>query len=205
MLSKQSLRRHFRQQRRSLSSSEQLRASLRLSARILLSPWFRSAKHIAFYWPADGELSVLPLMKQASKLGKTCYLPIVQNRQIIRNPSATQNNNLIFREYRPGFRLHRNRFGIPEPLPRYNTRPLAQLDAVLLPLVAFDANGNRLGMGAGFYDRAFALLKTHRPLKVGIAHEIQKAQSLPIDTWDVPLHAVITDRKIYRNKKFVCC
>ena len=73
---------------------------------------------------------------------------------------------------------------------------LSQLDIVLLPLLAFDDRGNRLGMGGGYYDRLFASRlhrKTKQPLRVGLAFDCQQAERLPMQAWDVPLHAVVTE------------
>ncbi len=90
--------------------------------------------------------------------------------------------------------LARNRFGIEEPLPGtpwINTRAL---DLVLAPLVAFDDHGHRLGMGGGFYDRHFGGLSDGlRPLLIGIAHEVQRADALPAAPWDVPLDGILTE------------
>ncbi len=89
-----------------------------------------------------------------------------------------------------------NRFGISEP--RTIATPLYanQLTLILLPLVAFDRSGNRLGMGAGYYDRALQALKHQvgtRPLLIGLAHSFQEVEKIDAQTWDVPLDAILTD------------
>ena len=103
-------------------------------------------------------------------------------------------NRMSFFVHRPEAPLTRNRFGIEEPplgAPWINTRAL---DLVLAPLVAFDDQGNRLGMGGGFYDRHFGNLpKCLRPLLVGVAHEVQRADALPAAPWDVPLDGILTE------------
>src|SRR5687767_13746260 len=91
--------------------------------------------------------------------------------------------------------MRRNRFGIPEPTGR-RCAP-QQLDLVLLPLVAFDRRGARLGMGGGFYDRTFAFLRVagrRKPRLVGLAHHFQEVAQLPREPWDVPLAAIVTER-----------
>jgi 5-formyltetrahydrofolate cyclo-ligase len=105
---------------------------------------------------------------------------------------------LVFVGWRPGGELRRNRFGIGEP--RGPRLPWRRLDLVLLPLVAFDAGGGRLGMGGGFYDRTFAALRARRgqwqrPALVGLAHGFQRVAALPREAWDVPLAAVATERR----------
>jgi 5-formyltetrahydrofolate cyclo-ligase len=74
--------------------------------------------------------------------------------------------------------------------------PLRKLDVVLLPLVAFDRRGNRLGMGGGFYDRTFAPRGRGRvsaPRLIGLAHGFQQVAELVDQPWDVPLRGVLTD------------
>jgi 5-formyltetrahydrofolate cyclo-ligase len=78
------------------------------------------------------------------------------------------------------------------------------LDLVLTPLVAFDAQGHRLGMGGGFYDRSFAYLLRHsrwlRPRLIGLAYDFQRQTRLPHQPWDVPLHAIATDHRLYLSR-----
>ena len=95
-----------------------------------------------------------------------------------------------------------NRYGIPEP--RVSARELMKaedLDLVLLPLVAFDKRGNRLGRGVGFYDKTLAFLHRRRHLRkphlLGLAHDFQRLSAVPTDDWDVPLDGVVTDRAVY--------
>ena len=71
----------------------------------------------------------------------------------------------------------------------------------MLPLVGFDRRGRRLGMGGGFYDRTFAFSRIRprlAPKLIGLAHDLQRVQQLPVEPWDVPLHGVVTDRQRYR-------
>jgi 5-formyltetrahydrofolate cyclo-ligase len=184
-LDKTSLRQQLRQHRRTLSATRQALAAQQISLRIMRTHWWRTATRIAFYWPADGEVSPLPLLRESLRSGKQCYLPVIEHKQ------------LLFREFRRGGKLKRNRYNIPEPKGT-TTCPADQLDVILLPLVAFDSQCNRLGMGAGFYDRTLASHSTRKPLRVGLAHELQKVAPLPTDPWDVPLHSIITDRRTYR-------
>ena len=88
----------------------------------------------------------------------------------------------------------RNRFGLREPLGRQVMRP-EKLDALLIPLVGFDANGQRLGMGGGFYDRLLARLQrgVKRPQLIGLAHRSQQVLALQTEQWDEPVDIVVTD------------
>jgi 5-formyltetrahydrofolate cyclo-ligase len=108
-----------------------------------------------------------------------------------------------FRRWTPATAMQPNRFGIPEPVDGLDI-PADRLELVLMPLVAYSATGTRLGMGAGYYDRAFAFALDHPdagPLLVGAAYSLQEVNSLPAQSWDVPLDAVITDRglRVFRE------
>jgi 5-formyltetrahydrofolate cyclo-ligase len=116
---------------------------------------------------------------------------------------ALHNRALWFLPYGRDTRLAPNRFGIPEPDVAAHTRCRARdLDLVLMPLVAYDDAGNRLGMGGGFYDRTFSYLKYRsfwrKPLLIGVAYELQRLESLPARPWDVPLNGVATEKRLYR-------
>ncbi|MCC5810024.1 MAG: 5-formyltetrahydrofolate cyclo-ligase [Ectothiorhodospiraceae bacterium] len=191
MPSRQQLRQHFRELRRGLSEREQHAAAERLCR--LAMGWrpFRRARHIALYLPNDGEIDPTPLIRAAWAMGKRVSLPVLR-------PFTPR--GLWFVDHRPGQAMRPNRYGIPEPDGRMRRTPLRELDLILTPLVAFDGNGNRLGMGAGYYDRCLAPLQRHpgwrKPRLVGLAHQVQQADSLPEQPWDVPMAAVITDRGI---------
>ena len=109
---------------------------------------------------------------------------------------------MTFARYDPGLSLARNRFGIAEPARDAPTVAARFLDAVLLPLVAFDAAGTRLGSGAGYYDRCFAYRAArrtwHAPLLVGVAFASQEVAALQRQPWDVPLDAVVTEQGLRR-------
>lgn len=185
-----SLRRALRAARRALSARQQKIAAKQLLRRLAARPELKSARHIALYWPMDGEIDPRGL---AALPGRHFYLPVLQAF-----PALT----LRFARWRPGMPLHRNRFGIPEPAGR-DTVPARRLDAVLLPLTGFDARGNRLGMGGGFYDRtlAFRLRGGQRPWLVGVAHACQQLPALPAAAWDVPLQLLATERQVLRPRR----
>ena len=129
-------------------------------------------------------------------MGKACYLPVI-----------TPGKSLWFAPYEDGDPLAPNRFGIPEPA-RAGIKLVSArvLDLILTPLVAFDDQGHRLGMGSGFYDRTLSFLRHRRvwrkPRLLGVAHELQHLSALQAAPWDVPLDGVATDESLYlfRNK-----
>jgi len=193
MTSTASLRRSLRTARRSLSAAEQRRHAFRIARTIARHPAFLRARRIAAYWPTDGEMDPLPLLHLANARHKRCLLPVLR---------AHPKKKLWFADYRPGGPLKKNVYGIPEPRMR-NRRirlPFA-LDLLLLPLVAFDSECNRVGMGGGYYDRTLAYLRHRehwrRPLLVGVAHECQRVNRLEANPWDVPLDLVVTEQRIY--------
>ncbi|MBL4607240.1 MAG: 5-formyltetrahydrofolate cyclo-ligase [Pseudomonadales bacterium] len=181
------LRKQIRQQRRALNPQQQTLAANRLKKKLIRSPLFLRSRHIAFYLPNDGEINPTPVMEEAWKRGKFCYLPVL----------SPFGGKLLFVRFEKGDELILNKFSIPEPNPLKNRcRQAWALDIVITPLVAFDNTGGRIGMGGGYYDRSFAFLKQKRaqkPKLLGVAHTLQKRQQLPIQPWDIPLDAVFTD------------
>lgn len=191
-LSRSELRRTLRQQRQSLSFEQQQQAAEALAINLLTLPDLHRARHIALYVPNDGEIDPTVFLELAELRGRTFYLPVLH---------PVYPGRLVFSAYRDGTELRPNRFGIPEPQFSEARRPAWALDAVLFPLVGFDDQGGRLGMGGGFYDRTFAFSRLRprlAPKLIGLAHDFQRVDTLPVEPWDVPLHAVVTDQRCYR-------
>lgn len=184
---KSQLRQYYSSIRRAISTEQQARAAHQLALRVIRHPWYKRAKSIAFYWPTNGEISPLPLLRIASRQQKACYLPRLIDAR-----------HMLFHRYRPGEPLHYNRFSIKEPAATRPQRRLQDMDLVILPLLAFDQRGTRLGMGGGFYDRA--LQRRSPPMRLGIAHDLQRAQRLPRDRWDIPLHGIATEKRFITPK-----
>lgn len=180
--SKLQLRREFRRRRLELPLAARRRAALLAARRLARSRAFRRAARIALYLAVGSELSTLPLIALCQRQGKRVYLPRIGREGRMR-----------FVAYDAAAGWRRNRHGIREPR-RLAAIPLSELDLVLLPLVAFDATGTRLGAGGGYYDRLFAGRRGRRPLRVGYAYAVQQADALPRDPWDQPLHAAVTER-----------
>lgn len=193
-LSRPALRRLLRQARRRLSGHEQRLAAHRLYRHLAQHPWFRRARNIALYLPNDGEIDPSLLLAAARRHGKTTYLPVLK---------PWPRTKMVFQRVRASDPLRPNRFGIPEPTLDVRAQRAAwTLDLILMPLVGFDPQGGRLGMGGGFYDRSFAFLRrrsssARRPILLGVAHECQKVDRLPLESWDIPLQATVTDQAWY--------
>ncbi|CRM35165.1 MULTISPECIES: 5-formyltetrahydrofolate cyclo-ligase [Pseudomonas] len=192
-LSRPQLRRLLRKARRALTPSEQRQAAQGLYRQLAQHPLFRRARHISLYLPTDGEIDPRLLLRAAQRRGKATYLPVL---------SAWPRTKMVFQRVRPGDKLLPNRFRILEPrADAHRQRKVWALDLVLLPLVGFDNEGGRLGMGGGFYDRSLAYLARRntwrKPTLLGLAHECQQVDRLAQASWDVPLAGTVTEKQWY--------
>ena len=149
------------------------------------------------YLASDGEVNPIEVMKWCWNNSKQSYVPIVVQEV---------KNSLLFAEINAQAEFTKNCFNINEPVvARDQIIKAEDLDLVLLPLVAFDQHGNRIGMGGGFYDTTFAFLKNNategaiqvKPRLIGIAHEFQQVEEISSEYWDIPLTMVVTDKQIY--------
>ncbi len=186
------LRKQLRAKRNSLSDVEQNLAAVDIANLVASQPFFEQSKNIALYLASDGEIIPEMIADKIWQLGKTCFLPVLD---------SVDPKKMHFQRYTADTLLSDNRFGIPEPVFNPNdVVPVEQLDLVLMPLTGFDEQGNRLGMGGGFYDRAFSFVKAgEKPWLIGLAHECQKMPKIPVEGWDVPMLGVVTDRVFYRS------
>jgi 5-formyltetrahydrofolate cyclo-ligase len=184
------IRKYIKSQCLQLDSTFKKQADLKIVNQLLDHPLLSNKSHIGAYWPSGHEVNIAPWFKRAWAKNICCYLPITLDKQ------------LIFGRYYPDTILHPNQWGILEPS---NDKPLTELntlEVVLMPLVAFDSKGHRLGRGKGYYDRSFSFLLPQSPIKqpylIGIAYALQKVDTLIPATWDVPLNEVITETHHYR-------
>ena len=195
--SRADIRKQIRKQRQQLSESQRDAAALAIADNLARTTLFRQSRRIAGFIANDGEPSLDPLMQLAWRRHKQWHLPIIGLPNL---------NHLWFGRYDEDDELVINRYGIPEPaIALHQTTPAWGLDLVLMPLVAFDADGNRLGMGKGYYDRTLKFLRHRRcwrkPRLVGIAYEFQKIEQLPFQSWDIPLDAIVTEQSVYNIRK----
>ena len=179
-------RRELRQLRTSIALEERRRAAVAAAHHARRWLMAHRCRNVALYLSAGSELDTVPLRSLLLASGCRIWIPIVM-----------PGNGMRFVAFKADSTLRRNRLGILEPVRKRSRIAKNRLDAILLPLVGYDRQGRRLGAGGGYYDRWLASLQTsRRPLRAGYAYACQRVEAVPADTWDVPLHAVITEEGI---------
>lgn len=179
---KAALRRLVLGRRKTLHAEKAAGAAREIAHRVLeeIGP---AQKCVAGYWPIGDELDPRPALEAIASAGGQAALPVV----------AGQGQVLIFREWNPGDPLDPGPFGTAHPNPR---APAATPDILLLPLIAFDKTGHRLGYGAGYYDRTIEALRAQRDvLVIGLAYDEQEIDAVPAGSHDQRLDAIITDAR----------
>lgn len=188
------LRQLLRSKRRALSASERSRKSAAIARNLALLLPFRRASHIAFYMPTPEEVDTLPAIELASNEGKDIYLPVIDQALSRKSP-------LSFEAFEPEqTQLVKNRYGILEPAHRSGTPVRAiELDVICVPLVGFNQRCDRIGMGAGYYDRSLASPTYRRTTLVGVAFDCQQADFEPA-AHDVPMDVIVTESQTYSRR-----
>lgn len=189
--SRRALREALRERRTRLDAPSRMRAAEAVAQHLLADPLIHAhaGGYLAAYWAVRGELPLHVLQLKLPPQWIWC-LPIVR-----------EDRTLAFAPWRPGDALVSNAYGIPEPdlAPSSWLLP-EEMHAVLLPLTGFDAAGHRLGTGGGYYDRSFAFRQQRAapPHLIGVAYACQEAASIPTESWDIPLDAVVTEDGLRR-------
>ncbi len=186
---KKKIRHHLRNKRRQLPTLLRNKLSEQMCSLLTRQLFFKKSTRIAFYLSNDGEISLQKALYAALAQNKRCYLPVI---------CSAANPQMRFALFNHRTTLIKKKFGIFEPLvTRRKHIAATSLDLVLMPLVAFDLAGNRLGMGGGFYDKTFGFLSRRKywkhPKLIGVAYDFQQIENLPGDVWDIPLDGVITN------------
>ena len=170
---KQRIRELLIQKRRMLAAEERSSLSESILSQLEKMTVFREAKTVLLYYPKNNEVDILPLFKRY-KRDKTLLLPVTHRDRMTAHP------------YEGNDKMHRGKFGIPEP-----TTPEFQgkIDVIIVPAVAFDRAGNRLGRGGGYYDR-FLKKQPHATL-IGVGYDFQLVDEVPVRKHDQKVHRII--------------
>jgi 5-formyltetrahydrofolate cyclo-ligase len=188
---RQNIRSQYRKKRQKLSVQEQSTAASNLLTTCLASTTLAQAKTIACYMTNDGEIDPIKIVDYCWQQGKCVLLPVLH---------PFSKGHLLFVEYQANTPTRKNSYGIAEPIvTSTNLCTLAHIDLILTPLVAFDAKGNRLGMGGGYYDRTLAPVRRDSLSTelIGLAYTCQQTDKLLTDNWDIPLDGIATPDQFF--------
>ena len=168
-----------------MTPSERSRASARIANHFLNSRYFLGSERIGCYVSTWDEVDTSVIIERAWRAKKRVFLPV-----------TGAHGHMFFRETLPETGLAKNDFGLWEPVSGQRIEP-SKLDVVVTPLVAFDGQGNRVGMGGGYFDRTFAFLakRNHwlRPKLIGVAFECQRFPKIARNPWDIRVSCVFTE------------
>ncbi len=196
---RRSLRRQVISRRAALEREALDAAARAVCEHLVATPEFQRAQRISAYWPVRGEMDVRPVIEAAIEQAKAVYLPVLASRA-----GVDERKGLVFAPYGPEVAMVADKYGIPEPdVAPEQLIDASGLDLAIVPLVLFDGDGHRVGMGGGYYDRAFAFRNQAGgggvPVLVGAAHGFQRVEALTPEPWDVAVDIVVTDDGLWRG------
>jgi len=177
--------------RNSKPPSELDQLSSEITAKLVELPTVREARTISTYLDVGSEVRTRGVVEWALRNGKRIIVPVVERAS----------KRLIFSEFKAPEELEKGAHGIPEPKREFR-RPVAleQADVILVPGVAWDRRGFRIGYGAGYYDRSINALRTH-VATVGLAYEFQFVSNVPRSRYDRRVDRIVTESKIIETKQ----
>ena len=185
--SKTDLRQKIRAALGNISLAVRTVESMELCAR--LKPQLRSAHTILFYAPLADELDVWPLLEKLLKTPTVCALPAFDDATQFYSARRVKNLETD---------IFTGKFGVSEPLLACEEIPLDRFDLVLVPGMAFDLSGHRLGRGKGFYDR---ILAQASGIKCGVGYDFQLLEAIPTEAHDAKVDFIFTPSRSMRRKK----
>lgn len=168
-----------------MADLERISASTKICYSVIHSHEFMACKTIACYLPTDDEVDPTTIIARAWSARKRVFAPVTDI-----------GGTMFFRQLTPDTEVAHNRFGLLEPVIGPSIAANV-LDVVITPVVAFDEQCLRIGMGGGYFDRCFHFLKQRRkwlrPKLIGVAFDCQKVENFTPNPWDVPLYRVVTE------------
>lgn len=181
MLDKKNLRTQIQQQRNTLSIKACTQAALNIKQKIITHPKINNAQKIGAYIACNNELDLGPSLEALIHMGKEIFIPIIH----------PYHHTFWFAPWHNTFK--KNKFGIAEPI--YTLSDLLapwDLDIAVVPIIAADLAGHRIGMGKGYYDRSFAFKKfTAKPILIGCGYDFQIQAELPHEDFDILMDEII--------------
>jgi len=187
-LNAQQLRTRLRESRERLGAAERIGAAQAVLGSLEHLPEFFVDVRVAGYWAVRGEVPLNLVYARTRAREQIYHLPILRD-----------DTTLGFAPWKNGDAVTINRYGISEP-DASNAVDANTLELILVPLLGFDRLGNRLGSGAGYYDRTFKFLagqtRPARPVLVGIGYHFQEVATMAPNPWDVPMDFIATDREL---------
>lgn len=183
MKTKAQLRGEIDKKRRALNPGWITTASFKIVTQIQTLDAFKTAERIALYKAIAGEVDLETLFSACWDMGKHTYVPVFNSSQkIYELAKITADSGYITGNY-----------GIQEPKNACLV-PVSEMDLIIVPGVAFDANGNRMGRGGGYYDR---MLDGFRGTKAAVAFDFQLFSTIPHEATDIPVNYIVTESKVF--------
>lgn len=184
-MDKKNIRKKIIAKRKSIANSKYQYASKVITHKLLSLNAYTNAQQIGLYMAINNEIDLKKIWQNAQQNAKNCYFPRIKNTDKMQFYKACNPDQFT-----------KNQWGILEPfaIPENYIEPNA-LDIIIIPMVAFDNYGNRIGMGAGYYDKA--LQNCVQTILIGVGYEFQKITKINAETWDVKLDIIVTEDEIY--------
>ena len=184
MKTKSSIRKHLLLLRNQLTQKQSKDLSSQVCDQILSHTVFKQRQRIAFYHALGHEVDLSDIVDNAQD--KSFYLPVIGS-----------NKSMAFQNLQSHTALTKNQFGILEPKSG-KVIESADIELCLVPLVGFNRNGDRLGMGGGYYDRYFQFNKEQKKptILAGVAYDFQENATIQADAWDIPLDIIFTNKEV---------
>ena len=181
---RRAMRRELRQRRAALSPEEQAAVSAAVGSQLAKIAALSRSPVVGGYRAIRGEVDIDAALTRLHDDGAMVTVPRVSG------------DHMDFLPWTSGSETITGSFGIDEPITGEAVQ-FSQHNVLLVPLVAFDLSGQRLGQGGGFYDRAIAAAGADCPILIGVAHAFQQVKSVPVEAWDMPLDAVVTEERVH--------
>lgn len=178
-MTKQDLRRFIRAQKKEYAAAQLAAMSEEITNRVFASAWWQEASTLLLYYPLSDEVDVRSLISEAFEEGKRVLLPVVKGEE------------LVLHLYEGESSLREGAFGIMEPQgPLFAPEHYDEIELAIIPGMAFDGAGHRLGRGKGFYDRLLPKLESAK--LVGVCWPFQLLDEAPAEPHDIPVEEVIS-------------